>query len=126
MIRFRKIAAVCAVALGVSGCRSSEPELPRLRIRVAPTPPTVGVARVIVQMPPGVSGEYEMSVMAHPVNEDHGPSRTAESVGPGVYAVADFPLATPGDWRIVAKATPQEPGPVLEDSTNVRVIGGGA
>jgi len=124
MIRFRLIAAVWAVAWCVPGCAPSEPELPHLRIRVAPTPPPVGEARVIVQMPDGVVGEYEVSVTARPIDQDHGPSRSAEPVGPNVYAVAEFPLEKSGDWRIVARATPRGGGAVLQDSTTVRVIGG--
>ena len=96
---------------------------PRLRIAVAPTPPTLGEGRVIVRVTPDSLPVSGGTVRGRPMEEERlRPPHTAEPSGPGAVAVPAFPFDQPGEWRLVAEVALSD-GRVLRDSTDVRVVG---
>lgn len=105
-------ALVACVLVGLPGCRGEpvpgDPSL-RLELAIAPTPPGVGAARIIILLSdtagtpiPGASIRVEGN-MSHagmvPVVD------TAEAVAPGRYAVPEFHFNMAGEWVLSARAT---------------------
>ena len=107
------------MALGAAGCGPGQDQIP-MRIGVSPTPPTLGTARVFVQLPDSVAPSSVQMVGRRPA----GDSVTVEASPDGArgYAVPDFPFDEVGHWRIVVRA--RVGAVTLADSTRVHVIGG--
>ncbi|MDH3223014.1 MAG: hypothetical protein OEO23_04795, partial [Gemmatimonadota bacterium] len=97
-------------------------EGPSLRIRVAPTPPAVGTARILVQVG-GDAAPASGSVTGRPLPDGVGVSLEAGVSGPATVSVPEFAFTRPGPWRLVAEVRLAD-GSVLRDSTDVRVVEG--
>ncbi len=111
-----------------AGCRGDAvDEAPdhEVRISVAPTPPIVGSARVVVQLSDGEGLAVEnaqvtlIGDMAHPgmtpVEED------LEQEGGGRYATSDFDFTMGGDWVLSARIQLPD-GRRVERSRSVEVV----
>lgn len=84
-------------------------------LRIAPTPPTVGPARVLVQLSGtngGHVGEAIVTVRAAPrAAAQDSVTYTTISEGSGRYSVKALPFTAPGDW-ILTVLVQQEAGPL--------------
>ncbi|MGI9626680.1 MAG: hypothetical protein ACR2QM_07585 [Longimicrobiales bacterium] len=114
---------VLGLATALLSCGLGESQEPQLTIRVAPTPPTVGDARVIVQLPEGGPQVTAVTVVGRAPNSDLPIVADGERSGPDLFAVPAFPFLAVGEWRLVAEATTAS-GEILRDSVGVRVVGG--
>ncbi|NNF28872.1 MAG: hypothetical protein HKN73_16730 [Gemmatimonadetes bacterium] len=114
--------AVAAASLFILACGSPAPTGPSLRIRVAPTPPAAGTARIIVQVLGDGSVPVSGTVTGRPLPDGRqGPPRVAEESGPRALSVAEFDFPTSGPWRMVAEVRLSN-GAVLRDSTDMTVV----
>lgn len=114
--------AAIAGCLLVLGCGSPDRSQPGLRIRVAPTPPTVGQARIIVQ----VLGDGRVPVSGTVTGRtlpdgSPGPPQTAVESGPNTLSVAEFDFGRSGPWRMVAEVRLLD-GAIVRDSTDLTVV----
>ena len=123
MLVSRPLRRSCLALLALLACAPAADPGPRLRIAVAPTPPTLGEGRVIIRVTPDSVSVSEARIQGRPLGEGRlGPPFAAEPSGPGALAVPAFPFDQPGEWRLVAEVTLPD-GRVLRDSTDVRVVG---
>ena len=113
---------VPAAGLLLLGCAPPAPAEPGLRIRIAPTPPSVGTARIVVQVVGDTTRPVSGSVSGRPLPDGaQGPLAPAVESGPSALSVPAFDFHTPGSWRLVAQVTLTD-GTVVRDSTDVHVV----
>lgn len=116
------------IALAAAGCGPAAPQAPTLDLGISPTPPTVGNARVMLELTDS-TGAALQGVTVHVEGrltgtEDVQTRREAIPEGAGRYVVSDFRFATPGEWVIDVVVSEGE-GPDSRISRDVRVVGGG-
>lgn len=123
------LAAVILLAAACRGDGAARDSMLEVSLRVSPTPPTVGEARLVVSIADsgglaveGVDVEVEGS-MLHPgmvpVFE------RAEEEGDGRYVVSGFPFSMGGDWVLTTRVRRGEEVLDVRDHP-VRVVGRGA
>lgn len=116
------------LTVACSGGGGGDPGAPAgwtTELRVAPTPPGVGEARVVVTVegpegppPPQTVVEVEGRMR----EESQGAVlRTTTSGRPGTYEVEAFPFSTAGEWVLTVRVSPPA-GPMGEWTFPVRAV----
>ncbi len=116
--------------LALAGCRGDQADDGgiEVRISVAPTPPVVGPARVVVTLTHPETGPIEGAevwvegLMTHPgmipVHQE------AEEEGAGNYAAPTFEFTMAGEWILIARAWLDDDTEIIAQQ-DVRVVSGG-
>lgn len=116
------------IALIVAACGPDTPQAPTLDVGISPTPPTVGNARVMLELSDSTGASLEGATVhvegRLAGTEDVQTRREATPEGGGRYVVSDFRFATSGEWVIDVVVTPAN-GTQNRISRDVRVVGGG-
>jgi hypothetical protein len=141
VIAILPVGAVLLMSAMLTGCGAqgeAEGSL-AIRVSIAPTPPIVGPARILVTVTDPVLGpmeEGEVWIEGSPADSGAGSAGaaagrlaerlSAERLGEGMFAVPAFPFTTPGDWILqihVRAGGMAEPEQTVRHE--VRVVGGG-
>jgi len=101
-----------ALPLLLTACRggpdTGDPSLV-LEVAISPTPPTVGPARLIINLRDTAGVPLEGAEIRVEGNMSHAGMvpvlATAQEEAPGLYAVSDFRFTMAGDWILTTRAT---------------------
>ena len=125
-----RTAVVCLLACIVGACTSGPSDTLTLALRYSPTPPSVGLARLLVELTDSLGAPVagaSLAVHGHPTNRSTSvPSvgAQAQESGQGVYVIDGFQFDVAGSWILSVEArmvdgleitrtfeTPVYPGP---------------
>jgi hypothetical protein len=108
----KAVVMALALPLLLTACRGApdtgDPSLV-LDLAISPTPPTVGPARLIINLRDTAGVPLEGAEVRVEGNMSHAGMvpvlATAQEEAPGLYAVSDFRFTMAGDWILTTRAT---------------------